>query len=129
MKQLALALVLAALSGSAAAAWVLLGSSDTANVYVDPGTIRRSDGLVKMWNLYDFKTAQVEAGRKAYLSNKQQSEYDCKEEQSRVLYFSLHSGQMGAGNVVYSHSEPANWAPVPPGSVSEAFWQFACSEK
>lgn len=130
MNRLAIILLLAAFSGSAVAAWVAIGGDDTVTLYADPATIRKTGHIVKMWYLMDFKTLQTEAGLSAFLSSKDQSEYDCKEERTRTLYFTNHTGKMGKGITSYISTAPdLDWKPVAPESLREAVWKFACGKK
>ena len=126
------------MSSSAMAEWVEIGTTDKSTtdksttdkstIYADPATIRKSANKVKMWSLYDFDSIHVVAGYE-YLSSESQSEYDCKEEQSRLLYFSWHSENMGRGDVVYTETKPGvDWSPVAPRSVIETLWKFACGK-
>jgi len=117
-------------SAPAYAEWVEVGGPDdgTYTHYADPTTIRRNGTLVKMWLLEDYKTIQTVDG-KSFLSDKVQREYDCAEEQQRLLAFYWFSGQMGSGAVVYSNTDPSKWAPVMPGSVGQALWKTACGKK
>ncbi len=125
---LAFALLLAVVSGNAAAEWVQVGSNATTTAYADPATIRRAGDTVKMWDLLDFKAA-LEIHKKQYLSQKSQTEHDCKEEQSRILYVTAHSENMGAGVVVNSESGPGKWLPISPGSIRQSLWDFACRKR
>jgi hypothetical protein len=63
------------------------------------------------------------------MSAKRQGEYNCKEDQSRLLYFSFYSGKKGGGEMVLSVSDPSKWQPVPPESIDEALWKFACGKR
>ena len=87
MKKLLLIFILVIVSNSAMAEWVELGTSqdETGTIYANPATIRKSGNKVKMWDLTDYKTAQEVTG-KQYMSSKSQIEYDCKEEQTRLLF-------------------------------------------
>lgn len=135
MDRIVLALLLLTATSSAwAAEWVQVSSSTGNggyNIYADPATIRRSGDTVKMWDLLDFKSTQdIGRGRYRYLSSKSQDEYDCKDERTRQLYFTMHSGQMGGGEVVFtSDGTPTNWTPVAPGSIFETLWELACGKK
>jgi hypothetical protein len=73
-------------SGPAYAEWVSVAKSNQAGstVYVDPGTIRRKGDLVKMWHLFDNKTAETYRAN-SVLSIKGQNQYDCADERTRVL--------------------------------------------
>ena len=112
--------------------WEKLENSDSDNintVYFDSDTIRKNNDRVKMWDLIDYKTSQENSSGKPVFSRKVQREYGCKEEQVRLLAFSSHSGNMGAGNVVFSSSNPSKWEPVPPESIAQALWNIACGVK
>ena len=131
MTRLCFALVLAALGGSAAAAWVRVGVADDGMVvYADPAGISRAGGIVKMWTLLDYKTAEKDDSGKLYLSAKLLHDYDCKDERGRTRYFSFHSGRMGTGNLVYSEVRPdGGWRPARRLIIGEALWEIACGKK
>ncbi len=127
MKKLLLILMLAAVSSSAMAEWVEIGVDTKKYIdYVDPETIRKSGNKVKMWEMTDFKTVQ-ELDGKQFMSTKVLKEYDCKEGQSRQLYLSVYSENMGRGNTIISGDRSEDkWKPTTPGTVGEGLWQFAC---
>ena len=122
-----LVLTLFLTTSEAYAEWVKTDEQDTFTYYADPDTIRRNGNLVKMWELSDYKTIQTVAG-KSILSFKVISEYDCAEEQIRILAEYGYSGQMGTGEIVFSHTKPDNWAPAMPGSMGQYKWAFACKK-
>jgi hypothetical protein len=105
--------------------WRRVMGNEAVITYIEPNTIRRSGDSVSMWILLDRKTAAVSHG-KAYLSEKTQEEFDCKEERNRTLYATRHSGNMGADDVVFKDGDPGKWMPIPPGSVIEVLWKVAC---
>lgn len=114
-------------SNNAAAGWVIVGSDKTDTQYANPSTIRRKGNMAKMWDLLDFKKAQV-AGKpiKPYKSTKGQYEYDCEEERMRLLSSSWHSDHMAKGEVVFTEDDPSEWRSVSPGSRGEDLWLVAC---
>ena len=130
MKRLLLITFLLLSSGPAYAEWVKVGDSDEAGktVYVDPTTIRRNSNLVKMWQFYDYKNVQTVGGVR-FLTAKEQWEFDCAEERSRVLALKQFSGNMGSGTVVYTNSQVGKWLPVMPGSMGQTAWKVACGKK
>ena len=111
MKRLLLGLMLGLTATVASAEWTKSAGSDEYIQYVDRATIRQNGNFVKMWELRDFKTVQTVAGI-SLLSGTVQSEYDCKEERSRRLTYSLFSGEMGNGKVIVSDSDPSKWEPI-----------------
>lgn len=129
MKRFAIAMLLAAFSCSAAAGWVKVGHNDTSTAYADPATIRKARDMVKMWSVIDYKTAKVSNSGKPYMSLRAQFEYDCKEEQSRILYTSFHSANMVSGEIVFMNDNPGKWGPVPPGTGDEILLKIACGKE
>jgi len=109
------------------AGWELTSGDDETGltVYVDPDTILRKGSLVKMWQLYDYKTVQTVAGD-SLLSFKRYNEYDCAEARTRMLAYTWFSGNMGSGHVVYSTPDEQQWEPVVQGSINRALWRVAC---
>jgi hypothetical protein len=112
-------------SDSKLSRWVLLGSDKDSVTYVDPRTIRKDGARVKMWSMFDYKTVKSGDG-KFFRSYKAQYEYDCKQEQVRMLYFSVHAEAMGGGGLVASARASANWLPIAPQSTGEIQMKFAC---
>lgn len=81
MRNIVLMTLLAVASGSAAAEWVKVSGhdDDPATVYVDRATMHRAGQSVRMWTLFDYKTARVPGEPlEPYLSMRGQSEYDYK---------------------------------------------------
>lgn len=133
MRKAILMMLLAVVSSSAMAEWVVVTRSENGanTVYVDPATIRKAGNKVKMWELFDYKTMQAQVSNRGlpYMSSKSRSEYDCKEEQSRTLASSYHGENMGGGGVIYTDDEPGKWRPVSPESINEALWELACGKQ
>jgi hypothetical protein len=128
---LPIALTLLSLSsGSAYAEWVKVSDSDETGktVYVDPATIRRNSNLVKMWQFYDYKTVQT-VGSIRFLTAKEQWEFDCAEERSRVVARKEFSGNMGSGTMVSTNSQVGKWVPVIPGNIGQTVWKAACEKQ
>ena len=117
-------------SGPAYAEWVRVGGDDEAEVttYVDPDTIRRKGNLVKVWDLFDFKTRQT-IGSISFSSSKELAEYDCAEERVRQLTVTYFLRNMGAGKVVHADREERKWSPIEPGSVGERLWEVVCRKQ
>lgn len=128
---LVFALLLAALPQTAFAAWVRAGGNHNVVCYADTDSITRTGNLARMKSLLDFATAQKErsVGKKPYLSQRDEREYDCHNERYRLLRFSLRAGHMFAGELVRSNADDGEWNPVQPGSLGEALWKTACGKK
>lgn len=125
MRKAILTMLLAIVSSSAMAEWVLVGVNETATLYYDSSAIQRAGNRVKMLTLFDLRTARYLNG-KAYLSMQMQKEFDCDGAQSRTLSASAYSGNMGAGEVIDTRSDPDEWNPVSVGSAQETELKVAC---
>jgi surface-adhesin protein E len=117
-------------SGPAYGEWLWASANNQVGltIYVDPDTIRRNGDLVKLWQLYDYKTRQT-VGGDSFFSSKAQRQFDCVKQRTRLLSFTHFTGNMGSGNRVFSDLDESEWKPVAPGSVGHALWRFACSKQ
>ena len=128
MKKLLLTFILAVVSSSAMAEWILVGGNNKFALYSDPASISKSDNTVKILRLTDFKAVQ-RIDSKYYLSTKRQDEYDCVKDQYRVIYVNAYTENMGKGYVVMKVvNKPDDWKLILPGSQGEAVWKFACGK-
>jgi hypothetical protein len=121
-------MLLAVVSSSALAEWVEIGHNEDFVGYIDPSTIHRAGNMVKMWCLIDHKIVISKTG-KTYISVMAQHEYDCRKDRARMLFSSLHSENMGKGKIVGSNYSPDAWGSVPPLSIVETLWKFACGRR
>ena len=129
-RQILSLMLLTGASGGAIADWIKVAELETGSIYADPDSIRRDGDLVKMGTLYDLKVPiSSKTNGKRYVSQKLQGEYDCREEQWRILYFSWHSRNMGGGEMVEYLADAYKWEPVPAGSGVEILRHFACGKK
>ena len=132
MKQrlILLIMVLVLSGGPAYAEWEKIGSGEDGGfvVYVDLDSVRRKGNVVKIWRLFDLKTTKTWRGI-SYLSSKGFDEFDCTDEQSRILASYLYASQMGRGQILHSDSNPGKWEPIMPGSVDQVLWKVACGKR
>ena len=123
MKKLVLVLLL--LSTPALAEWTRVHGNEDLDAYVDLATIRRQGNVVEMWVLFDYKNDQ-HWSELVYWSAKTQREYDCDRERHHTLKTLFHSASMGSRESSYTVPGGTSWGPVPPGSIDEVLWKFAC---
>lgn len=121
-------LLLAGVSGPAAADWVVVGRDEAGmTIYLDTATVVRSTGgTLKMWHLIDYKKAQAPNQARPVASINANIEYDCQGARVRSLFVSTHTGNMAGGDLVYLNSDTGDWGPVSPGSVEAILWKIAC---
>ena len=127
MKKLLLTLLLVIVSSSAVAEWVYIVENKTtgASYYINSDIIRNSSNKVKVWELVDLNKA-VNSIDKKYISAKLHTEYDCKEEQTRILYSVLYTGNMGKGEIIRSYYTYEKWSQIVPDSVGTPFLKYDC---
>ena len=125
--------LLSIISNNSIAAWVQIGNTVNFSSFVDPATIHR-EGIkamegskAKMLTLIDY-TAVLTKNGKAYSSLKAQHEFDCRQQQVRMLSSSLYAGHMGTGVEIESNYRPENWRPIPMRSIEETLWKVACNK-
>ena len=123
-----LAAVLAFVSCNALAGWVQISDTDRFITFADPASISQSGDTVKMWDLLDYRQVREVEGLR-YLSQKSESEYDCKNARTRPLGMFLHLGMMGSGATVFNSTTPDPWQRVEPGSVNDALLKYACARR
>lgn len=119
-----------ATAATATAKWVQrvnLEAFGGTSIYSDSVTTHRAGDVVQIWELWDFKSAQVIGGKRV-LSVKNQFEYDCKGARGRMLFTAGFSEHMGKGKVVDSGNGPMTWQPVA-GTYVEELWKVACGKK
>jgi hypothetical protein len=130
-KHIWLALALTLGSTMASAAWIPIEGTEDAIQYFDSTTIRSNGKISKMWVLWDYKKVQTN-GEERYLSAKDQLEFNCSEEQYRVIFVYRYAGAMGKGNVTGTSSTSTSastaWMPVVPDSIGEDLLTVACKK-
>ena len=137
LPKIILTILLAVTTSNAIAEWVAVGINDGGDIYADPSTILNDGNRVTIWTLIDYKMPRAFGRLKPLMSMKVQTEFDCKEKQTRDLTFFAYSGNMGSGEgenmagagIAYIDASPKNWTPVPPNGTGPALWKFACGKQ
>ena len=137
MHKAILMMILAVISGCAAyrelpnaTVWFEIGVSDNSGTtfYVDPTSIRKSGDKAKMWSLYNYNSVRDTLGVWS-LSSIALNEYDCKKGRVIIRFLSVHSGNMGRGEVALINMNiDASEVHVPSGSISKISLQLACGK-
>ena len=125
----AILIMLLVVSGNVMAEWVKMSQNKYATGYADPATIHRDGNHAKMWTLVDCKVKTKFIGGSPFMSIKSQEEFDCRENKSRTLAYSLHSGSMGGGEVIAVDSNPSKWTSALTGKQMKGFLKIACDSK
>lgn len=114
--------------GASAVVWFEIARSEKFIAYADPASIRKEGETVKMWNMFDYQSAQAGPSGKQFLSVKRQFEYDCSKGRARMLAISSHAEKEAKGEVVAGNSLNLDWSPVKAGSVDASLLKYACTK-
>lgn len=115
--------------GGAAAEWVQVEDSHEDGgykTYLDPKTVLKRVGMVRVWTYTDYAQVQVAGGVLQFMSIRAQHEYDCRQQVWRTLQLTAHSRNRLEGRVVHQESEPGSWAPVVPDTAGDVRFKLLC---
>ncbi|MFZ9252411.1 MAG: surface-adhesin E family protein, partial [Hylemonella sp.] len=102
---------------------VRVGETADVGFYIAPTTVRKDGDLRKVWSIQDLKERHIDGD----LSLRAREEFDCKQERSRLLSLTTHSGPMATGDTLWKTSEPREWNDVPPDTLLEKKLQIICA--
>lgn len=116
------------MSDQAIADWSMISNSKKESLYFDGSRVQKSGYKSKLWTLSDLANPEPYTSLgKLFLSLVTQSEFDCKEFQTRVIYIAFFTGKMGTGETIFASTIDQEWNPIPPGSTSDALLKIACN--
>jgi len=121
-----LCFLLALVAAPAWAEWVVVSESEDGGLafYIDPASIRKNGHFRKVWLITDLK----QRGEGGEMSRRVLDEYDCKEERSRILSISGHSGPMAGGETLEMDDGAGKWYAIAPGSMAETVFKRVCAK-
>ncbi|WP_340121988.1 surface-adhesin E family protein [Methylobacter svalbardensis] len=96
--------------------------------YVDTDTHKKGSN-VTILVLYDFTDIHSGPHYEKYLSAFYSQEYDCENEQVKILNEKLFSGNMAKGKMIASPTMDNKWIAVEPKTISDWIWKIACTKK
>ena len=98
---------------------------DGARFLIDYQTIRKDGNIVKFWQLVNYQKAGTFGGVD-YLSTLSRQEYDCKQEQKRVLTFTAFETWNANGKNIFVSDETGKWTEIPPETVVWEIMKKVC---
>ena len=113
-------------SSSSYAEWTKVGKNVIRSIqYVDFESIRKKDGYVYWWELYDY----LRPKKSGISSAKVFVQGDCKQLQYKNLSYSLHKEQMGGGigKIPTISKQHRVWKHPSPNSIGELTLKAVCS--
>ena len=93
--------------------------------YIDRDSIKKEGSLIRVWELQDLKSK----GPLDEKSRRVLVEYDTKNDRRRVMSFSFHGEQMGAGITLKADQTPGKWTMVAPNTTAAVVFQVASALK
>jgi hypothetical protein len=87
---------------------------DGTNIYIDYSTRKIDGNLVRIWMMGDRIKPETFQGM-TYLSSSLHYEFDCKNDQFRILTSYYYPQNMGSGSILGQWG-PSQWFSIPPGS-------------
>lgn len=114
------------IASTAWAGWEhVVQDEDGARFLIDYQTLRKDGSKVKFWQLVNYPKP-VTLGEVKYLSTRSRQEYDCKQEQKRVLTVTAFDNWNADGQAVVKEEETGNWREIPPETVVWAIMKKVC---
>ena len=119
-------LVFVMIASPAWAGWEhVAGNIDGVRFLIDYETIRKDGNNVKFWQLVNYPKPET-IGEVTYLSTRSRQEYDCKQEQRRVLTLTAFDNLNAGGKAVAKEEEPEKWSEIPPKTVVWEIMKKVC---
>lgn len=112
----------------ATAGWTLIGTSDTASLYVDKDSVQFSGTFSRVSGLADLKSSRSVMGV-AYSSSKDILEFDCVRKEYRYIERIYYSGPMGQGNPVYKLPPRTDSSPADKNETTRSILNVACNSQ
>jgi hypothetical protein len=129
MRKLLIGLALSVMASAtqAQAQWVLVQQAKGGDkFYADPTTKRRTNNVVRVWELSDYLQPVSVSGKLIY-SQRSYLQYDCAERTYEILQLNSFLGPMASGVSLPTVKGLGNDKTfVSPGSVREATLNFSC---
>lgn len=132
MKSLKLLLVFLLLSGMSSVAlaeWVRIYGNDQLNAYADASSIRKRGNITKVVSLFDFREVRVLKDGTPYHSIIREAEFNCKQNQQRMVSFAIYSAKMAKGKIVESGEETQDWKTVSREQIARDMKKYVCSKE
>lgn len=119
-------LLIAMTNGTARAEWVEIDHSDIQTTYADPSSANISGSRATIWLLSSYKAPRKYDDKK-FQSVLSQYEYECRDEQFRMLAYSLRFDKTGKGEELHSEAGIDKWKRIIKGSIDETLWKKLCT--
>lgn len=122
-----IAITLAYPSSASAQAWLKVASGQNTTLYIDPASVVRTNSIVKVTELADFKTDRADRSGFSYRSQVTQYEINCDKHVRRMLNQTTYLGAFGMGKEMSSLKYVGAWTAATPSSIGEVLDREVCA--
>ncbi len=106
--------------------WQAITATERGQFYIDPASVRRADGIVRVKTLLDYKMPQMTHNGKAFRSAVSLMEIDCPSDTGRIVEMSYHPAAMMGGPRVETQGMVQDWQNISPESPVRRIAQRVC---
>jgi len=114
------------LSAQTSPPWEPITASERGQFYIDPTSVRKVDGVVRLRTLLDYAQPQMTHNGKAFRSALSQMEIDCKGDMGRIVKMTYHTGLMAGGQLVETQGMIQDWQDIAPESPVRRMAKRVC---
>ena len=126
LKQIIFAVVLTVSAVPVMAGWMKYSESDESDQYIDLSSIRKSGDLRKVWQMWDYRIR----GKYGQSSQTLRTEFNCKDETTRLLVVNGYEEPLANGKVLSSVTHNNDqWFDIPPDTAGARALELVCAKK
>lgn len=118
-----LCFLFALVAAPASAEWVRVGETDEAVFYIESTTIRKDRHLRWVWEVQDFKQMREDG----LMSRRVLDEFDCREEEVRILSMFNHAEPMAKGKASLLSNDPFISIAIQRSTPAEVIFNIVCA--
>jgi hypothetical protein len=102
--------------------YVTTSEGDDARYFLDYETLRKDGNVRRIWQLVNLPSNDKDG----WGSVRSRIEYDCKNETSKLMSFTVFSENFSSGNQILSQDKEMPRKDIPPGSVNWTLFKEVC---
>jgi hypothetical protein len=118
-----LCFLFALVAAPAWAEWLRVGETDEAVFYIESTTIRKDRHLRWVWEVQDFKQMREDG----LMSRRVLDEFDCREEEVRILSMFNHAEPMAKGAASLLSNDPFISIVIQRSTPAEVIFNIVCA--
>jgi hypothetical protein len=114
---------------SVTAEWMAVANNTEFTTYVDRTTIHNDGDTVNIVTMYDYKNVQTNLPDETFYNSIQsQRKFDCVQDKSMMISYSLYKNNMGKGKLSSIRSKYNEWISVSANSPEYNLLRIACDK-